>query len=423
MSLNLLETVKDIFNQQVITNTASALNENESSVSKAVSATVPAILSGIIAKATSGDHGPGTILDLAATSHNGGFLNNISGFLGSNNSLLSRGIDMLKNIFGNHSDSIASAISNYAGIKQSSATSLMGTVAPVALAAIGDHVHQNGLNSMSLTNWLQSQKNTIVNALPGGLSSSLSGLLGLGTLGAAASNVTSTASSTASSAVHTAENYVEKKSGNRFLIPILLAIGALILIIYLLKGCGRPSTSEAVATDTTKTVKTDTTTTAPMMAKPESIKVKLPNGVELDAYKGGIEDQLVAFLMTDYKKLGADSLKNKWFDFDNLTFKTASAEITPESQHQIDNITAILKAFPKTKVKIGGYTDKTGNEEGNKKLSNARAASVRSALDKTGVGSQVTGAEGYGSQYAKYAADAPDSDRVKDRRISLSVRE
>lgn len=422
MSVNLLETVKDIFNHQVIGNTASALNENESNVSKAVSATVPAVLAGIIAKATSGDHGPGTVLDLAAAAHNGGFLNNISGFPGSNNSLVSKGLEMLQNLFGNKTDSITSAISNYAGIQQSSANSLLGTVAPVALAAIGNHVHENGLNSISLSQWLQSQKNAIVSALPSGLSS-LSGLLGLGSLGAAASNVTSTASSAASSAMHTAENYVERKSGNRFLIPILLAIGALILIIYLLRGCGDHTASTAPVADTTAKMNTDTVTAAPMIAKPESIKVKLPNGVELDAYKGGIEDQLVTFLMSDYKKLGADSLKNRWFDFDNLTFKTASAEITPESQHQIDNITAILKAFPKTKVKIGGYTDKTGNEETNKKLSNARAASVRSALDKTGVGSQVVGAEGYGSQYAKYAADAPDSDRVKDRRISLSVRE
>ena len=419
MSVNLLETVKGVLNEQLIGNTASALNENESGISKAISATVPAVLGGIIAKATSGDHGPGAILDLASAAHKGGFLNNLTGSFDSNNSMLSRGIDMLKSIFGNQSDSVASAISSYAGIKTSSATSLMGTVAPVALAAIGDHIHQNNLNSISLTQWLQSQKNTVMNALPGGLSSSLPGLLGLGSLGAA----TSAAPSTASHALHTDATRVEKtNSGNRFLIPILIAIGVLILVIYLLKGCGNKSTTAATTDTTTTTMRTDTTA-APVVAKPESIKVKLPNGVELDAYKGGIEDQLVAFLMTDYKKLGADSLKNKWFDFDNLTFKIASAEITPESQHQIDNITAILKAFPKTKVKVGGYTDKTGNEEENKKLSNARAASVRSALDKTGVGSQITGAEGYGSQYARYAVDAPDSDRVKDRRISLSVRE
>ena len=47
-----------------------------------------------------------------------------------------------------------------------------------------------------------------------------------------------------------------------------------------------------------------------------------------------------------------------------------------------DNIAAILKAFPKAKFKIGGYTDKTGDEPGNMKLSNDRAKAVKDALNK-----------------------------------------
>lgn len=153
-----------------------------------------------------------------------------------------------------------------------------------------------------------------------------------------------------------------------------------------------------------------------------SMKVKLPNGTELNAYKGGIEEKLVAFLGTDYKALGADSLKTIWFDFDHLNFKTNSAEITPESKQQIDNLAAICKAFPAAKLKIGGYTDKTGSEPANKKLSGDRAAAVKAALTTAGVGAQVTEAEGYGSAMAKHPADAPESEREKDRRVSVSVR-
>jgi outer membrane protein OmpA-like peptidoglycan-associated protein len=50
--------------------------------------------------------------------------------------------------------------------------------------------------------------------------------------------------------------------------------------------------------------------------------------------------------------------------------------------------------------------------------------STQEALKKAGVNkAQLVGAEGYGSQFAKAAADAPDEERKKDRRISLSVRE
>lgn len=151
----------------------------------------------------------------------------------------------------------------------------------------------------------------------------------------------------------------------------------------------------------------------------ESVHVMLPNGKELNAYKGGIEDMLVVFLNDSSSKAG----KDVWFDFDNLNFKTGSAEITEESQLQVSNISEILKAYPKLKIKIGGYTDKTGDSLTNLALSNNRAKVVADALAKLNSSGQVTGAEGYGSQFAKAAADAPDAERAKDRRISVSVRE
>lgn len=94
----------------------------------------------------------------------------------------------------------------------------------------------------------------------------------------------------------------------------------------------------------------------------------------------------------------------------------------PESQVQVDNLVAILNAFPDAKIKLGGYTDKTGDEAINKKLSNDRAIAVKNAFEAKGVGNRVMATEGYGSQFAKFPADAPESDRVTDRRVAVSVR-
>ena len=91
--------------------------------------------------------------------------------------------------------------------------------------------------------------------------------------------------------------------------------------------------------------------------------------------------------------------------------------------HQVHNIAAILKVYPKVKIKIGGYTDKTGDEKLNMQLSQTRADAVVNALKKAGVNpAQLVGAEGYGSQFAKAAANAPDEEKQKDRRISVNVR-
>ena len=409
MSFNIVETVKGLFTDEAVGKAANVLGESEGNISKAISGIIPSILGGLASKATSGGGEAGKILELAKNAVGGSLLGSLGNLVGSGGSGIQHGLDLAKHIFGDKLDQLKGAISNYAGIKESSASSLISIATPTALGVIGEHAVQNNINPGSLTHMLESQKSHIIDAIPSGLHSTLTRLTGLA---APASQI-----SPVKLAPETKPE--QKKPATRFLIPLILGILVIIALIYLFKGCDAGSKPAAV-TDTVQAIKPDTTSTASV--GPVSIKVKLPNGVELDAYKGGIEDALVSFLQTDYTKLGLDSLKKIWFDFDNLNFKTGSAEIVPESQHQIDNIAAILKAFPNSKIKIGGYTDKTGDEAINKKLSNERAAAVKASLDKAGVGEQVIGAEGYGSEFAKFPADAPESSRVKDRHISISVR-
>ena len=150
--------------------------------------------------------------------------------------------------------------------------------------------------------------------------------------------------------------------------------------------------------------------------------VSLPNGTKLQAYPGGIEDQLIKFIESDeYKNGTADSLKEKWFSFDDLNFEFGTTQLVPASKRQLDNIAAILKAFPDVKIKIGGYTDKKGDDAANKKLSDDRAKAVKDALTKAGVGAQVPEAEGYGEEFATVPETASDKEREADRKTSVRL--
>lgn len=150
--------------------------------------------------------------------------------------------------------------------------------------------------------------------------------------------------------------------------------------------------------------------------------VSLPNGEKLQAFPGGIEDQLVKFVSSDeFGAATADSLGNKWFNFDDLTFKFGTSELDESSKRQLDNIVAILKAFPNVKIKIGGYTDKKGDDAANLKLSDSRAKAVKAALDKAGVGAQVPEAEGYGEKFATVDENASDEARKVDRRTAIRL--
>lgn len=151
-------------------------------------------------------------------------------------------------------------------------------------------------------------------------------------------------------------------------------------------------------------------------------EVTLPNGTKLQAYPGGIEDQLVKFIQSDEYKTGTnDSMKDKWFNFDDLNFVFGKTELTPESKRQMDNIAAILKAFPDAKIKLGGYSDKKGDDTANLRLSDTRAKAVQAALQKAGVGAQVPEAEGYGEQFATVEESASDDARKVDRKTAVRL--
>ncbi|QJB30219.1 OmpA family protein [Chitinophaga oryzae] len=427
MSFDLLESAKSIFNSSVVSQASSQLGESEGGIQKALSGIIPVVLTGLLNKAGSGGDA-------------GGLLNMIKGVAGDANpsavagalqsgggGLLAKGGDLLRSLFGDKISSITGMLSSFAGIKESSASTLLQTATPATLGAAGQYAAQNNLTPNSFLSFLNTQKDSILNAVPGGLN--LAGVLGLsslGDLGKKLGGIAAGIGGVGIGAANAAVNTVKQSGGGRWIWSLLLLLVAIILLWYLMKGCGGKNPEGTTVTDSITTSQladsaaTHVTNVEPMNSARESIQVTLPDGTVLQAYKGGIEDQLVTFLKDDTRPAG----KDVWFDFDNLNFKTGSAVITEESMTQVKNIAAILKAFPKSKIKIGGYTDRTGDSTQNLRLSQERAAAVENALknEKADM-KQLLGAEGYGSQFAKAAATAPDEERKKDRHISVSVRE
>ncbi|GAA4155856.1 sodium-translocating pyrophosphatase [Chryseobacterium ginsenosidimutans] len=112
---------------------------------------------------------------------------------------------------------------------------------------------------------------------------------------------------------------------------------------------------------------------------------------------------------------------NKWFTIENLYFETGSSDLKAGSDVQLLNLVEILNAYPDLKIKLGGYTDNTGNEESNQKLSNLRAQTAKLKLLELGVAGDRIEAEGYGSQHPVCEANDTDECKAKNRRIDVRV--
>jgi outer membrane protein OmpA-like peptidoglycan-associated protein/uncharacterized protein YegP (UPF0339 family) len=182
------------------------------------------------------------------------------------------------------------------------------------------------------------------------------------------------------------------------------------------------TTAITTSTDATATTTTATTAATTVAAAVESIKVKLVDGKELSANKGGVEDKLVAFLNNKSATFNADDKAANWYDFDNLNFDLGKSTITSASMVQIQNLADILKAYPALKIKVGGYTDRKGNDASNKTLSQSRADAVVAALKAKGANvAQLVGAEGYGEELAKVDEGASDEARRADRRTAVRI--
>ncbi|WP_333852052.1 OmpA family protein [Epilithonimonas sp.] len=437
MSINLIDLIKGQLGPATVSQTATQLGESESGISKAISALLPAVVGGF-----ANSNAKSELFTTVKEAASSGALSNLLGNLNGSDSVISR---ILSLIFGDGDKlaAITNSISNYAGIKNDSTSSLLNLVTGATAGTLGRYAIDNNTDESSFSNLLSEQKSKLSALLPAGFSFASLGLGNwFGSVDAEPVNVVPEPKQTPIADVNPVTPVTEKpivtetpqvevtRSGTthdivgnndsggsiwKWLLPLLLL---LLLGWFFWRQCDKKAEPAPVAMTDSTTVVTDSTNAIgdTVSITRETLVVTLPSGKTLQAYKGGIEDQMVAFLKSDeYKNATEAQLKDRWFNFDNLNFEFGKAVLTPESQVQLDNLKMILAEFPDAKIKIGAYTDKKGDEAVNLKLSGERANVVKSAIDSK----QVLEAEGYGSKFAKVPAEASDKERESDRKTAV----
>jgi OOP family OmpA-OmpF porin len=99
-----------------------------------------------------------------------------------------------------------------------------------------------------------------------------------------------------------------------------------------------------------------------------------------------------------------------------VNFKYNSADLTQNSYNEIKKFAEFLKANPKYKVEIQGYTDNKGSEKYNENLSRKRAKTVYNALISLGISKDRLSYKGYGESNP-IASNSTEEGRAKNRRV------
>jgi outer membrane protein OmpA-like peptidoglycan-associated protein len=116
----------------------------------------------------------------------------------------------------------------------------------------------------------------------------------------------------------------------------------------------------------------------------------------------------------------SESARGLIVNMSDVLFDTGKYTLKPGTQISLAKVSGILAAYPGLKVQVEGYTDSTGSDVLNQKLSENRAGAVKDFLIQQGVSMNSISAAGFGKNNP-VADNTSASGRAQNRRVNLVV--
>lgn len=403
--MNLFGNLKENFSPALRAKAAQFVGESPEKTGKALDGLIPTVAGGLLKRASTE-----TGLDqLYRTLHKPDFdrqlLDTLPTLLDSTErtgQLTAFGNGLVSQLLPDKKSSIATMISSYAKVRNSSATSLLGLVMPLVLATLRRETVERNLDVQGLGSFLADQREAWLGSIPDGLADKLFEVLGidnwqgmdaaLRSSGAAVQRRASAAiAAKAATPAKTAappppvEELDEESSGvnwGRWLVP-LVAVAALGGGAYWYLN--RPQTTNADAE--AEPIAEQAVPVSDTLARADSagrlavaspadtarkVAAPAPTG------QGDFIGLLNAYLNDPAGKPG------RTFTFHGVQFAPAASMYTAESGAAIAQLAQVLKANPRVQIKLIGYAAE-GDTLDNKRLSAKRANNIKSTLIESGI--------------------------------------
>ena len=455
--MNLFEELRELLVGEVANKAANILGEKEEKVKIALEGLVPTFVGGLMKRA-SNEAGATTLLNVVKKNNNDGniveqldlLLKNKESFGG----FVEKGNSVVSMLLPDKKSSIATMISQFAGVRNSSATALLSVVAPLVIGKLGSLVTSQGLDKTGLANVILDQRSILLDETPENLQPKMIDVLGLATFmseeikpvqfatGTIKSNTTQTI--TPKKAIenrpvtYSDKDYDADESAGmtmpKWLIPTVLIAVVLGGLGYFaatydwskLRGDSSVET-DASQTEQVTNAQIDTTNLPKdtIVAKADSViksvasstkmlGISLPNGQKLDLAEGTFNYKFAKYLTDSSAKV------NQTFTFDNLNFESNTPNLVAGSDKTVQDLAKIMAAYPRVQVKLTGHTDNTGDSLQNRKLSLKRAFAVKNLLVANGIQDLRIDFTGRGSSNP-IASNANEEGKAKNRRIEVKV--
>jgi outer membrane protein OmpA-like peptidoglycan-associated protein len=104
----------------------------------------------------------------------------------------------------------------------------------------------------------------------------------------------------------------------------------------------------------------------------------------------------------------------------DVLFETGRYELRPPAREKLARFAGIVLAHPGLNIQAEGFTDSTGSDEINERLSQQRAGAVGDYLIDQGVATERITTQGYGARFPAASNDTRDG-RQQNRRVELVV--
>lgn len=449
MEHTLLPVVQSFFTAEVVKQLAKETQDSEAGIELALHRTVPLVIQTLLGR-LDGPEGPEVIWKLSREAYGASVLEDIANILP--NGWHERSEALMRALLGDGYQLTTLRLATTAQIGSATVGRLLSMAAAATLGVAGEYAQEHQLTENGLAQWLRQEQEVVRRALLTSSPPPVAAGIYAGT--AYSGELAPPAVSSTPSAVTNSNTgmWSVVGGGHTYTPPAAPAIpaaptvrwqwGLLLLVAVALGyvfgqnwlgfGISRePATAEATALATpTPPVRTASNNTPEgrydeasgnyIYDTGQPLILRLADGTTQKVGANSTENRLYTFLADPAMQVDSINRTKGWINFDRVYFEPGATVLTDESFLQLRNVASILKTFPASVVKLGGYTDSTGNALKNFQLSEDRAKTAMLALANMGIDMNRIQAKGYGGKYFITPNTTPEG-RALNRRISIRV--